>query len=284
MGITALLAAAAITLPGFHPYRTQLAGGTLLQGVIPYEQTTHALNPSIVYLPPDFSPDKRYPVIYLLHGMPGSPLEYAHDLGLLDWADEQIVAGTLRPFIAVAPSAAQRTGGEWAGFWERYVVDAVVPWVDANLPTISTSDGRVLAGLSAGGFGAYDIGLRNPGLFGRIASWSGYFHPLDDGPFKHARAAFRNANDPWILLRREAPLLRADGIRFFVSTGPPHSRWEKPRETMAFGRALRAAGLPTTVKRFRTLREHWLLESHAGLRWAFGAQSSRRRDARESRA
>src|SRR5205823_12210178 len=107
--------------------------------------------------------------------------EYAHDLGLLDWADAQISAGRLRPFIAVAPSAAQRTGGEWAGVWEKYLIDGVVPWVDANLPTIATADGRVLAGLSAGGFGTYD-GLRNPELFGRLASWGGYFHPLDDGP------------------------------------------------------------------------------------------------------
>src|SRR5262249_35377493 len=78
------------------------------------------------------------------------------------------------------------------------------------------------------------------------------------------------ANDPWLLLRAEAPQLRADGIRFFVSTGPPHSRWEKPSETMAFGRALRRDGLPTTVMRFRQLRRHWQHESEAGLRWACG--------------
>jgi len=66
-------------------------------------------------------------VIYLLHGMPGSPGEYAHDLGLLDRADGQIAAGTLKPFIAVAPSAAQRSAGESAGGWETYLVDGVIP-------------------------------------------------------------------------------------------------------------------------------------------------------------
>ena len=102
-----------------------------------------------------------------------------HDLGLLDWADGQIAAGTLKPFIAVAPSAAQRSAGEWAGVWETYLVRGVIPWIDANLPTIESADGRTLAGLSAGGFGAYYIGLRHPELFGRVASWGGYFHPLD---------------------------------------------------------------------------------------------------------
>jgi enterochelin esterase-like enzyme len=270
MGVTALIAAAAISLPGLHPYKEQPANGTLLQGVIPYAQATQRLNPSIVYLPPGFSTARRYPVIYLLHGMPGSPAEYAHDLGLLDWADKQIAAGTLQPFIAVAPSAAQRKAGEWAGIWEAYLIHGVIPWVDANLPTIPSPRGRTLAGLSAGGFGAYDIGLRNPQLFGRIASWGGYFHPLDDGPFRHAKLAYVRANDPWLLLRARARQLRADGIRFFVSTGPPHSRWEKPSETMAFGRALRHERLPTTVMRFKQLRRHWQHESEAGLRWAFG--------------
>jgi enterochelin esterase-like enzyme len=200
--------------------------------VIPYTQATQPLNPSIVYLPPGFSTDRRYPVIYLLHGMPGRPAEYAHDLGLMDWADREIAAGALQPFIAVAPSAAQRGAGEWAGIWETYLIKGVIPWVDANLPTIASPDGRVLAGLSAGGFGAYDIGLRHSQLFGRIASWGGYFHPLDDGPFKHAKLSYVRANDPWLLLRAEAAELRADGIRFFVSTCPPHSRWEKPSETM----------------------------------------------------
>ena len=271
MSVTALVSAAAIALPSFHPYGVPLRGGTMLLGVIPYAQATQPLNPSIVYLPPDFSTDRRYPVIYLLHGMPGSPLEHAHDLGLIDWTDRQIVAGRLKPFIAVAPSAAQRTGGEWAGFWERYLIDSVVPWVDANLPTIASPEGRVLAGLSAGGFGAFDIGLRHPGFFGRLASWGGYFHPLDDGPFKGPSKAELDANDPWLLLRSEAAQLRLDGTRFYVSTGPSHPGPEKPSATMAFGRALLRDGLPVTVMRFKNLRKHWAHESHAGLRWAFRA-------------
>ena len=271
MGITALVAAAAIALPGFHIYRETPSSGALLMGVIPYADAHQALNPSIVSLPPGFSPSRRYPVIYLLHGMPGSPLEYSHDLGLLDWADAQISAGTLRPFIAVAPSAAQRTDGEWAGVWERYLIRGVIPWVDAHLPTVASARERVLAGLSAGGFGAYDIGLRHPTSFGRVMSWGGYFHPLDDGPFKHASRKMLVANDPWLILHSTAARLRSDGVRFFLSTGPSHSRWEKPIETIDFGRALRRAGLPVTVMRFKLLRHHWEHESRAGLRWAFGA-------------
>ncbi len=263
------LAAAAIALPGFHAVEPQADGGTLLSSAIPFVH--NRVNDGYVYLPPGFTRTQRYPVVYLLHGMPGSPREYTNSLQLASWSDNEISSGALQPFIAVVPSAVQRTSAEWAGPWETYLVHSVVPWVDAHLPTIASPRGRVLAGLSAGGFGAYDIGLRNPGVFGRIASWSGYFHPLHDGPFKHANSKTLVANDPWILLHREAATFRRDGTQFFLSTGPPHSHWEKPAETLAFGKALQKAGLPATVVRFRKLRGHWGLEFQAGMRWAFAA-------------
>ncbi len=265
--VVALLAAAAIALPGFHVYGAPPGGGTLLQGVFP-----GGARRSFVFLPPGFTRTQRYPVLYLLHGMPGDPSEYTNSLGLARWSDPQITSGALRPFIGVVPAAGPypQYDGEWAGPWEDYIVHDVVPWVDAHLPTIASARGRVLAGLSAGGYGAYDIGLRHPELFGRLASWSGYFHPLHDGPFKHADKATLAANDPWLILHADAPRFRRDGVRFFLSTGPRHSHWEKPSETLDFGRALSAAGLPATVLRFRSSRGHWGFEFHAGLRWAFG--------------
>jgi len=275
VGATALLAAAAIALPGFHTARTAVGGGVLLEGTVPDAHIARKLNPGFVFLPPGFTASRRYPVVYLLHGMPGSPLEYAHGLGLLDWADSQIEAGKLRPFIAVVPSAAQRTSAEWAGVWEDYLVRGVVPWIDAHLPTIASPGGRVLAGLSAGGYGAIDIGLRNPNTFGRIASWSGYFHPLRDGPFTHADSATLRANDPWIIVHAHRAKLRHAALRFFLSTGPPHSRWEKPAETISFAQTLRQLGFPVRLMTFRSARGHWGFEFHGGLTWAFARVGAR---------
>jgi enterochelin esterase-like enzyme len=53
-----------------------------------------------------------------------------------------------------------------------------VPWTDANLPTVADRAGRILAGLSAGGYAAVDIGLRHPFMFSTLEAWSGYFRPL----------------------------------------------------------------------------------------------------------
>jgi enterochelin esterase-like enzyme len=238
----------------------------VLRGVLPGE-----LRPGLVYLPPGFSTARRYPVVYLLHGMPGSPSEYPTGTGLVQFADESIATGTLRPFIAILPAAGpdDRYNGEWAGPWESGLVGKIVPWVDAHLPTSADAADRVIAGLSAGGFGAVNIALRHPGLFGTVESWSGYFTPLRDGPFRHATRSVLAANDPTRLARSEAGVLRGDGVRFFLSTGPAHSHWFKPAQTRAFTRELRSLGLGVAYRAYTSAKGEYGRQLDAGLTFAF---------------
>jgi enterochelin esterase-like enzyme len=263
--------AAAFLLPGFSQVQAGPRGGRVLRGTFPGE-----LRPGLVYLPPGFSTGRRYPVVYLLHGMPGSPSEYPAGTGFLDAADEGIADGTLRPFVAAMPAAGPRGryDGEWAGPWERSLVGEIVPWVDAHLPTEADAAGRTIGGLSAGGFGAVDIALRHPGLFGRVASWSGYFEPLRDGPFRHASPAALAANDPVLLAPQAAPALRPAGTRFFLSTGPAHSHWFRPAQTVAFARELHRLRIPVVLRRYAHERGVWRAQVGAALRWAFGVNSS----------
>jgi S-formylglutathione hydrolase FrmB len=158
--------------------------------------------------------------------------------------------------------------GEWAGPWERALVDRIVPWVDARLPTKPNAAGRVLAGLSAGGFGAVDIGLRHPGLFGTLESWSGYFTPVADGPLRHATRAELAAHDPTLLVQANQALLGQ--TRFFVSTGPPHSRWAPPSQTIAYAGRLHALRLRYTLRIYSTRQGEWRNQLDDGLRWALG--------------
>ena len=258
--------AAIFALPGFTTVTSEPSGGQLLHGTFP-----GTARPGFVYLPPRFDPARRYPVVYLLHGMPGSPSEYPDGTELGRFADAAIAAGTLRPFIGVMPAAGTKPGynGEWAGPWETALVDRVLPWVDASLPTIASPAGRVIAGLSAGGYGAVDIALRNPNVFGAVEAWSAYFKPLHDGPFKHATAHMLAANDPTLLAKREAARLRAAGMRFFVSTGPFHSHWIARGTSRHFADELERLGLPTTYRAFSDRRGEWRKQLDAGLDWAF---------------
>ena len=245
--VRALLLAAAFLPSGWTHLTTGLDGGTVWTGRIVNQFAAWDRRPSAVYLPPGFSRRKRYPVVYLLHGMRGSPSEFWDALDIADVADGLISSGRARPFIAVMPVAGPLVhpgGGEWVGVWEDYVVADVVPWVDANLPTIPTARDRALEGLSAGGFGAMDIGLRHPGLFGALGSWAGYFAPVfHDGPFAHADKADLDAHTPTLLVRREAAELRRDRTRFYISVGGNHgavlTRW-----SVSFAQELRGLGLP----------------------------------------
>ena len=222
------------------------AGGTVWYGRIPDEFARWDHRASAVYLPPGYDSDSRYPVVYLLHGMRGSPSSFWDGLHLATTVDGLISSGRLAPFIVVTPVAgpvANPDGGEWAGVWEDYVVRDVVPWVDAHLATEPSASGRALEGLCAGGYGAVDIGLRHPGLFGTLGSWEGYFAPeFRDGPFVHATAADLAAHDPTKLVRSEVASLRASGTRFYVSVGGNHGPvlrvW-----SLAFARELGTLGL-----------------------------------------
>jgi enterochelin esterase-like enzyme len=239
--------------PSWTPADTGPGGGVVYQGRIPnrFVPSDHRL--SAVYLPPGYSAAKRYPVVYLLHGMAGSPSSIWNGLHLAEVADGLIASHEMRPFIAVLPVAGPTIdpeAGEWAGVWESYVVQNVVPWVDAHLPTVRGPQGRALEGLCAGGFGAVDIGLRHPGVFGTLGSWEGYFAPVfDDGPFVDASAAVLRAHDPVLLVRRDGASLRRSKVRFYLSAGGNH------------GHVLRAwtVAFAHELQRLRLAHELWLL-------------------------
>lgn len=122
---------------------------------------------------------RRYPVLYLFHGTSGGPD---------DWVDSGGVEATTAglPLIVVMPDAGfDDDGGGWftnwvdthtalgPSEWETFHITDLLPWVDANLRTIATRDGRAVAGLSQGGFGAYTYAARHPDLFVTAGSFSG---------------------------------------------------------------------------------------------------------------
>jgi enterochelin esterase-like enzyme len=238
------------SLTGFVQVAKGPAGGVVLRGRIPNRSVPSDRRRSAVYLPPGFQSTGRYPVIFLLHGFPGSPSGFYDSLQLAKVADRLISTHRVAPFVAVMPVAGRVTGKrsdeEWAGPWETYLVRNVIPWADAHLPLEAQHADRAIAGLSAGAFGAVDIALRNPGMFGVVESWSGYFHPFRDGPFANASAAQLAAHDPTLLVRREAALLRRQHVRFFLTTGFNHGgifrRW-----TYSFARELQGLKLPYRV-------------------------------------
>jgi enterochelin esterase-like enzyme len=242
---TAAAAPSAQGLPSsFVRVRTGPHGGTIWEGRIP-DRRVDDPRLSDVYLPPDFSSAVSYPVVVFLHGFWGSPSSFVHGLRLAEAADTEIAAGRARPFIGVMPPGGPMTktaSDEWAGVWEDYVVRDVGPWVDSHF---LTERGRnAIAGLSAGGYGAVDIGLRHPGMFRTLESWGGYFRPFLDGPFARASAADLRAHTPTLLASQKRQELRRLGTRFFLSTGTSGHGDVKARWTFEFADELARLRLP----------------------------------------
>jgi len=138
--------------------------------------------PALVYVPADYGTSaKRYPVVYVLHGLPAGPQTYTSS-GFVATA----VAHEPRPAIVVSPQGARSENsdpeyldGGPTEDWPRAIAHDLTRCIDARFQTIAGRAGRALVGFSAGGFGAMNIGLRNLATYGAVESWSGYFAATD---------------------------------------------------------------------------------------------------------
>ena len=120
-----------------------------------------------------FSGTKRYPVLYLLHGWAGDETNWSTLTKLAKYAADL-------PVIVVMPDAGNSwyvdSGSVAKDRFESYLVRDLVREVDQNWRTVSTRDGRAIAGLSMGGYGALKEALKHPEMFQFAASLSGAFN------------------------------------------------------------------------------------------------------------
>src|SRR3979411_2912562 len=112
--------------------------------------------PALVYLPAGYDgSSRRYPVIYFLHGLPASPNSYT----LNSFVAAAVATGP-HPAIVVAPQGARspdrdreyQDGGPTEN-WPRAIASELTRCLDRRFRTIAHRSGRMLIGLSAGGFG-----------------------------------------------------------------------------------------------------------------------------------
>jgi S-formylglutathione hydrolase FrmB len=159
----------------------------------------------VVYLPPSYGgdPARRYPVAYYLHGMWGGEWDWVR-LGRLDATLDSLG----REMIVVMPDGDDgwyttwNFLGDYAGCrrappregegaesycvpwpkYDEYIARDLVAHVDSAYRTVARREGRGVAGLSMGGYGAVTLALRYPDVFAAAASHSGVLSPLYAGP------------------------------------------------------------------------------------------------------
>ncbi len=163
-----------------------------------------------VYTPPGYSTARKYPVLYLLHGIGGTDTEWTQSCHANNVIDNLLAEGKIEPMVMVFPDGnssrtvadleaaaaarAARAGGAappgggpgrgrggmnmdaWLTPFENDLLKDIIPYVDSHYSVDTDRDHRALAGLSMGGGQTLNIGLVHPETF----AWVGGFSSAPD--------------------------------------------------------------------------------------------------------
>ncbi len=216
---------------------------------------SNSMNEEVGYnllLPPGYSSgERRYPVVYWLHGGGGTESQTARILGPL--IVEAMSAGAVPPMIVVFAN-----GGFWSWFAdspdgsiraETAFISELIPHIDATHRTVAERSGRAIEGMSMGGFAALVHAMKHVELFGSVVAYAPALHEVQEAPdgtltlaraggtheggsrpvhpvrlkevFERmfgSREAFED-HSPWALVRTDAVRLRTElPVRIVIGT------------------------------------------------------------------
>jgi enterochelin esterase-like enzyme len=185
---------------GFDARREGAPAG-LVERVEFDSKVTGGKRPASVYLPPGYSADEKYPVLYLLHGIGGNETHWPGPGAAGAILDNLIADGKAVPMIVVMPNGRASNepstlfaggrgpgagpggpGGRggaamavefeaYAGF-ERELIGDLIPFIEARYAVTADRLQRALAGLSMGGGQSLNFGLNNVDTFAWVGGFS----------------------------------------------------------------------------------------------------------------
>ena len=186
--------------PGFNVKRENIPHGELT--TVEYDSKSLATRRRMrIYTPPGYSATRKYPVLYLLHGIGGTDAEWTEACHANNVIDNLLADGKVRPMIMVFPDGnSSRTvadlaaggrgaappGGRGAGAgrgrgmnmeawltpFENDLLHDILPFIDSHYSVYTDRDHRALAGLSMGGGQTLNIGLVHPETFAYVGGFS----------------------------------------------------------------------------------------------------------------
>ncbi|OGX83167.1 alpha/beta hydrolase [Hymenobacter coccineus] len=168
---------------GFDQPTAGIAKGRIDSIAYP-SKTVGTVRKALVYTPPGYVKKKKYPVLYLLHGIGGDEKEWlkgGHPEVILDNLYAQ---GKLKPMLVVMPNGRalkdDRAVGniyspeKVAGFanFEQDLLTDLIPYIEKTYKPLTTRENRAIAGLSMGGGQSLDFGLGNLDKFAWVGGFS----------------------------------------------------------------------------------------------------------------
>ncbi len=177
---------------GFRDRRDSIQHGVMT--TVQYDsQTLGTRRQMVVYTPVGYSTDRKYPVLYLLHGIGGNDREWQRACRTDNVLDNLIADGTIQPMIVVFPNGnanvTANAGGEggargagmgggrggpgggfggWGKPFEDDLIKDIIPYIESHYSVYADREHRALAGLSMGGGQSLNIGMYNINTFAYV--------------------------------------------------------------------------------------------------------------------
>jgi enterochelin esterase-like enzyme len=219
---------------GFNAKRDGIPHGKL--EMIEYDSKTVGTRRKMqVYTPPGYSKDKKYPVLYLLHGIGGDETEWERFATPDVLLDNLIADGKAVPMIVVMPNGRAQENDRAAGnifasapafaAFEKDLLEDVIPAIESKYSVQADREHRALAGLSMGGGQTLNFGLAHLDTFAWIGSFSSA--PNTKPPadlIADPEAAKKQIKLLWVACGNKDNLLRiSQGVHAYLKQkGIPH--------------------------------------------------------------
>lgn len=168
---------------GFDSFRENIPHGTL--DTLMYNSKTVGTNRKVlIYTPPGYSKGKKYPVLYLLHGIGGDEKEWYKGGHPEIMLDNLYAENMVEPMIVVMPNGRAMKDDRASGnimepdkvqafaTFEQDLLNDLIPFIEKSYPVIEDREHRAIAGLSMGGGQSLNFGLGNLDKFAWVGGFS----------------------------------------------------------------------------------------------------------------
>jgi beta-galactosidase len=228
------MAAYPVPPAGFDVARDNSPHGDL--AVVEYHSTTLGLDRLMrVYTPPGYSAARKYPVLYLQHGLGNTSTEWTQRAKAPIIADNLLADGRMQPMIIVFPAGnatataadakqGDRTSESYGTAYENDLLKEIIPFVETHYSVSTDRVHRAIGGMSMGSGQALNIGLSHLDLFGSIAEVAAAPNTKAPGDLVSDPAALKPLKLFWLGSGNRDPLMRISmGLhKFLVEKGVSH--------------------------------------------------------------
>jgi enterochelin esterase-like enzyme len=145
---------------------------------VSYPTRNYGMQKVTVYMPPDYSTNQKYPVVYLHHGIGGNEVSWigqgsneGNADNIMDYLYSKQMA---KPMLVVMPNGKMSGADDFERFanFEDVLLKDLIPWVEATYSAAADADHRAISGLSMGGGQTFNFGFPHTDVFHYIGPYS----------------------------------------------------------------------------------------------------------------